>query len=432
MSRLSRAGGTRKVPARYASPKNGSALLSAALRAHRDGQLEDALPQYEQRLREAPECLDSWMNLGTALAQLGRAREAVQAFHRAAELEPASGRVHRDIGLGLRTIGRLPEAVAALERSVACDPELVGSWLHLAQLHLEVSARPQAIAAASEAVRLRPDDPSAHFVRARCVFDDDAPAQALRALERAQSCSQGHPEAGVFRWLIASRHGDSNRQSAAHRRTEPETPPRALPGWVEVHPRLRHLADAVSYIRDEMGEARLFSGARDTIRFALSQAPAHGNVVELGVFHGVSLRWLTERRPGVVHGFDSFTGLPTGWDPVPAGRFTTSGYVPEDIDATFWVGPFARQLPRFTARHSEPIALLHVDSDLYESARCGLTHLAPLLRSQSVLVFDEYLGHRSWRQDEYRAFQESARQQGWRYDYLAANPFTGQVVVRLL
>src|SRR5690606_38543218 len=85
---------------------------------------------------------------------------------------------------------------------------------------------------------------------------------------------------------------------------------------------LRDLVDAAVHVRQCMPDARLFSSARETLRYAALAAPANGATVELGVFHGVSLRWLAQCRPPPVHGFDSFLGLPSGWKNVPEGRFT--------------------------------------------------------------------------------------------------------------
>ena len=47
----------------------------------------------------------------------------------------------------------------------------------------------------------------------------------------------------------------------------------------------------------------------------------------------------------------------------------------------------------------------------------------------SVLVFDEYFCFASWREDEFKAFQEAVAANGWAYDYLAFNPFTKQAAV---
>jgi hypothetical protein len=53
-----------------------------------------------------------------------------------------------------------------------------------------------------------------------------------------------------------------------------------------------------------------------------------------------------------------------------------------------------------------PVALLHIDSDLYSSAHTVLFGLAPRLRAGSTIVFDEFLNYPGWRQHEYRAFTE--------------------------
>ncbi len=399
------------------------------MRAHKKGDGEQALAHYDERLQQAPECLDAWMNSGALHARAGRAAQARTAFERAAVLAPHNARVQRDIGLGLFTIGQLADAARALERSVDCDPTLVGSWLHLARIRLETTDRQSAIDAARRATDLHPEDPSARFLLARCLFDSDDPELALTALKPPNDVPHVHSEAAVFRSLLAqhAQLGGLPKQNA-HAPSDPDE----FAELGEAYPDATHLIDMARYVLRSMPGARLLSSTRQTLEFAHLHAPEHGSVVELGVFHGVSLRWLAQWRPGGdVHGFDSFEGLPSEWARVPRGRFTTAGRPPRDIEAQLWIGAFHECLPEFVKRQRGPIALLHVDSDLYESARCGLELLEPLLRPGSVIVFDEYFGHRNWRQDEFRAFQEAVVAHGWNYVYLAANPFTGQVVVQL-
>lgn len=412
---------------RYARPSPTSEVLSRALRAHKKGRYEEARRLYAERLQHALDCLDATLNLGALEALAGRAEEAIAAFERAAELAPDDGRVCRDIGLGLFTIGRLDEAVRALERAVACEPGSVGSWLHLARIRLETSERRLAIEAAENAVRLRPLDPSALLLLARCVFDPADPSPALSALEQAQRGGQ-RPEAEIFHSFLVE-HCRVGRGLAGV--SDGAVLPRPLPALALAHPQLSHLVDALTFLRETLPAAELFASTRDTLRFAMDQA-GPGPVVELGVFHGVSLRWLAAWRPGDVHGFDSFEGLPSAWERVPRGRFTAAGRAPTDVAARLWVGAFEEQLPRFVEQCSTAIALLHVDSDIYESAATGLSLLAPLLQPGSVLVFDEYFGQHGWRQHEYRAFQEAAATHRWTYRYLAANPFSGQVVVQIV
>ena len=68
------------------------------------------------------------------------------------------------------------------------------------------------------------------------------------------------------------------------------------------------------------------------------------------------------------------------------------------------VGLFQETLPGFLAEHPGPIALAHIDCDLYSSTRYVLEHLD--LQPGAILVFDEYHNYPRWREGEYKAFQE--------------------------
>ena len=111
------------------------------------------------------------------------------------------------------------------------------------------------------------------------------------------------------------------------------------------------------------------------------------------------------------YGFDSFQGFPapTAEDGRSAAAVLTHGYyaTPEDLvwrvlqdgrvtaDArarlTLVRGFFEQTVPSF----SEPIALLHLDCDLYESYRTCLVHLYDRVVPGGVIVFDDY-GHPRW------------------------------------
>ena len=49
----------------------------------------------------------------------------------------------------------------------------------------------------------------------------------------------------------------------------------------------------------------------------------------------------------------------------------------------------------------------------------------------SVIVFDEYIGNKNWRGDEFKAFHEAVLKYGWKYECLFFSFMTKQVVVRI-
>ncbi len=191
---------------------------------------------------------------------------------------------------------------------------------------------------------------------------------------------------------------------------------------------------SVAYILEHMPAAMMTRDRWALLAFALSRAPDTGSILEFGVEKGDSLRFLAARTPRVVHGFDSFHGLPEDWTGTfeIRGKFTRHGALPKvPENVRLHVGWFDTTLPAYLATGDEPVALLHVDCDIYSSARTVLHGLAPRIVEGTVIVFDEYFNYPNWQQHEYRAFQEAVSAFGWAYEYLGFAAKNGHVAVRI-
>jgi hypothetical protein len=94
-------------------------------------------------------------------------------------------------------------------------------------------------------------------------------------------------------------------------------------------------------------------------------------------------------------------------------------------------GWFADSLPPFLAGHAGPLRFANIDCDVYSSTRTVLWALAGRMVTGTVLVFDELIGNRSWRQDEFKALNEFVAAFDRRFDLLAVNPSGKQVAIRL-
>ncbi len=57
----------------------------------------------------------------------------------------------------------------------------------------------------------------------------------------------------------------------------------------------------------------------------------------------------------------------------------------------------------------------HIDSDLYESAKCVLDNLKPRLKPGSILAFDEIWAHSNYQDYEAKAFAEFLNDTGFHY-----------------
>ncbi len=203
--------------------------------------------------------------------------------------------------------------------------------------------------------------------------------------------------------------------------------------WIDL--RLHAKREAVDYIVANMSEAMVLPDRLDLLKFALSRAPAEGLVLEFGVEKGASLRHLASLRPGNVHGFDSFEGLPGDWSGTKeaAGAFTLRGKLPQvPANAILHVGWFDQTLPPFLAQNPGQCALIHVDCDIYISTTVIFEQLRPRIGSGTVIVFDEYFNYPGWRAHEYKAFQEFIAATGLGYRYLGFSAEKGHVAVVIL
>lgn len=172
-----------------------------------------------------------------------------------------------------------------------------------------------------------------------------------------------------------------------------------------------------------------------------------GDILEFGVSVGKSLALFSrlqqenlehwrytepvccERR---IAGFDTFTGLPPDETPHPRfgpGYFATNYLVghptlayhepitPQAIRLMFEVcklpepelevGLFDETLPQVIPAKYKQAAIVHIDSDLYASARTVLRAVEPILQSGSLILFDDWFMYRGAPdKGEQRAFTE--------------------------
>ncbi len=140
-----------------------------------------------------------------------------------------------------------------------------------------------------------------------------------------------------------------------------------------------------------------------TKRFALyktvisqEQLIAPVNYLEFGVADGYSFDWwMTQNvhEDSRFYGFDTFTGLPEDFGPYKKGTFN-SGQLPviRDGRGKFYQGLFQQTLPGFLKHFDNTQkTVLMLDADLYTATLFTLASLAPYLKKDDIILFDEFV-----------------------------------------
>jgi hypothetical protein len=161
------------------------------------------------------------------------------------------------------------------------------------------------------------------------------------------------------------------------------------------------------------------------LKFAMEQVSITGEVLEFGVYSGASINMIAEKfLEDIVHGFDSFEGLPEAWamtkkditrgNPrVAKGHFSVGQLPSVHSNVRLWKGWFNSTLPLHIKEIAPAqIKFLHVDCDLYSSTKTIFDLLNNHIVKETVIVFDEFYPFRDkteyelWERHEYKALKE--------------------------
>jgi hypothetical protein len=144
--------------------------------------------------------------------------------------------------------------------------------------------------------------------------------------------------------------------------------------------------------------------------------------LEFGVYRGASLRLAAQSSPErTFYGFDSFAGLPE--DGRPDWKMDFAVRAPPTLpgNCRLVAGWFRDTIPEFLRAHSEPIAFVNIDCDIYSSSRDVLFGLGDRLRPGAVLYFDELLNYDSFLWNEMLALFEFLEATGYGVEWVGAH-----------
>jgi len=369
-----------------AGKAGSSKHLQAAWNFYRLGLLEDAESICQEVLQRYAKEAEALSLLGAIALHYGKAKEAAQTLSLAITYNQKNPETYSNLGLAYHEQGLLNDAIKSYRQAIVLNPGYVNAYYNLHAALLNSADPKPALVLLRKLIEIHPNDKDAVFMAAILAKY----AGEVKESERYIS-------------LI-------NQQA----------------------PLYQARMDAWDYLNGSSKSRLPIMGSGITVfEYAMSVAPKDGLVLEFGVRFGTSIRMIASMAEEV-HGFDSFEGLPDEWHHEPKGSYTTKGLVPEvPVNVTLHVGWFENTLPTFLAEHAGPVRFINVDCDIYSSTKTVLELLAPRIVIGSVIVFDEYIGNEHWREDEFKAFQETVSKYGWQYEYLCFSFFTKQVAVKI-
>jgi len=188
---------------------------------------------------------------------------------------------------------------------------------------------------------------------------------------------------------------------------------------------------SVEFIERYMPDVKCFADRLELLGFRIQSTTVKGLYCEFGVYKGETINFIAGKTQNVVHGFDSFEGLPEFWkNDVDKGAFRVDKPPAVKQNVRLHRGWFSETLPTFMSEYSEPVSFLHIDADLYSSTKTIFDLMASRIVTGTIIQFDEFFNYPGWEQGEYRAFQEFVDSAGIQVQYIGHTAFR-QVAVKV-
>ncbi|TQV84847.1 class I SAM-dependent methyltransferase [Aliikangiella coralliicola] len=404
--------------------QNVEAMFLLAIVYQQQAKLDEATNLYIQLLQIEPNHDAALSNLGLLCSSRSDYKSAIEILERAYSLSPSNMVTCFNLANAYAEYGLLKQGIKYYKKVLRKDrknPDLV---FNLAKSYAESGDKKEAVKLYRRVLAMQPKHVKANFNLHSLVYSDSDAKESIACLKKVVSQNSAYQNLGrYFLGCILDTQGneeDANALFAEIETTEED---------------LSHYLDAWQYIRENStSNTRYMTYSFEVLDFAVSQISIEGLHLEFGVRFATSTNHIGKSIPGKLYGFDSFEGLPEHWNETAGkGDYSTHGVLPpvrENIELID--GWFDQTLPKFVESHSEPVAFINVDCDLYSSTKTIFDLLGKQIVSGTILVFDEYISTSTWREDEHKAFMELVEEHQLKFEYLAFSPSSRQAVVRIL
>ena len=327
--------------------------------------------------------------LGLIYLKDGKIKKAIECLEKSYKSYSNNFELITNLGFAYHESGNLNLAYSFYQEALSINPSYINAYYNLHALQIDRGEPEMALESLKKIITLNPNDFDSYFMLSLLL-------DYLKKEDRFLFCFEKIKNKSV---LIDAR----------------------IEAW--------------SYLKKQSNDKLILTGSNiETFKLALSLATLDGLILELGVRHGNSINQLAELTDQNIYGFDSFEGLLESWHDESKGSYSTKGLMPNvNKNVSLQKGWFDQTLPIFLDEHlKEPIKLLNVDCDTYQSTQTALNLLSPRIQPGTIIIFDEYIGNQYWKEDEFKAFQEATNRYKWTYEYLAFSFFTKQVVVKII
>ena len=183
------------------NPDDAKAYVNLGLALCRKGNVDEGITQYQKALQIDPDSVEAYVNLGNALLKKGEVDAAIAQYQQTLRINPDYADAYNDLGFALCQKGNVDEAITQYRQALQINPNLAQIHDNLGNALAKEGEVDAAIAQYRQALQLNPDYAEAHndlgFTLAKKGEVDAAIAQYQEALQANPDLAQAHDNLGI-------------------------------------------------------------------------------------------------------------------------------------------------------------------------------------------------------------------------------------------
>jgi tetratricopeptide (TPR) repeat protein len=196
-------------------PANADARNNFGNALATQGADDAAIAQFQKALELEPDLAAAHYDLAYVLVKHGRLDEAIAHYRRAVELMPDSELAHNNLGQALLLKGDLDGAMASLQKAAALNSDPLARWSNLASQFMQKGDWRPAILFFRQAININPRLADTWAGLGTACVKDGQFKEAIDSWQKALEINPGHLQAlNNLAWLLATASDPSLRDPA--------------------------------------------------------------------------------------------------------------------------------------------------------------------------------------------------------------------------
>ncbi|MBI4460543.1 MAG: tetratricopeptide repeat protein [Acidobacteria bacterium] len=191
-----------EVPSAKVQELEALEILNVGAALSNLGRTREALARFDKALEILPRLDVGWLNKGVVLWKMGREKEALECYDKAIEINPNSPQAWYNRALAYQNQESLEDALASYDRALALNPMHDAAWLNKGVILRKLLRSREAIECYDKALAINPQSAVAYYNKAFALRQLGRTQEELVCYEKALAIDPYYAEAWLNRGVV--------------------------------------------------------------------------------------------------------------------------------------------------------------------------------------------------------------------------------------